>query len=75
MGFLDLIFHLKSSSDYSGKIPVLVKNQGTFYLKGRQGQGQQQIKSLEALLRDRAYKLNSKLLLTFVCTYAVLQNL
>ena len=56
MGFLDLIFHLKSSSDYSGKIPVLVKNQGTFYLKGRQGQGQgqQQIKSLEALLRDRA---------------------
>ena len=31
--FLDLIFHLKSLSDHSGKIPVLVKNQGTFYLK------------------------------------------
>ena len=33
MDFLDLIFHLKSLSDYRGKIPVLVKNQGTFYLK------------------------------------------
>ena len=32
--FLDLIFHLKSLSDHSGKIPVWVKNQGTFYLKG-----------------------------------------
>ena len=31
--FFDLIFHLKSLSDHSGKIPVLVKNQGTFYLK------------------------------------------
>ena len=31
--FLDLIFYLKSLSDHSGKIPVLVKNQGTFYLK------------------------------------------
>ena len=29
--FFDLIFHLKSLSDHSGKIPVLVKNQGTSY--------------------------------------------
>ena len=31
--FFDLIFHLKSLSEHSGKIPVLVKNQGTFTLK------------------------------------------
>ena len=31
--FFDLIFHIKSLSDHSGKIPVLVKNQGTSYLK------------------------------------------
>ena len=30
--FFDLIFHLKSLSEHSGKIPVLVKNQGTFTL-------------------------------------------
>ena len=30
---LRVIFHLKSLSDHSGKIPVLVKNQGTFTLK------------------------------------------
>ena len=30
---LDLIFHLKSLSEHIGKIHVLVKNQGTFFLK------------------------------------------
>ena len=31
--FFELIFHLKPLSEHSGKIPVMVKNQGTSYLK------------------------------------------
>jgi hypothetical protein len=31
VGFYDIIFHLRSLPEHSGKIPVLMKNQGTFY--------------------------------------------
>jgi hypothetical protein len=33
--FFDLIFHLKPLSEHSGKIPVIVKNQGTSYLNAK----------------------------------------